>query len=126
MLNSRSPNRGVQTLVPVDETQEARPSFGQWLLANAPGLGPLKPPPRDTEREPAGPFDDWTEDDWRALDALDDLPPLDHRVHESSPMKPAGPHGPGNDALGRQSPGSTYVPGRNPMTKLPFRSDDLL
>ena len=37
-----------------------------------------------------------------------------------------GPHGPGNDALGRQSPGSTYVPGRNPMTKLPFRSDGLL
>ena len=68
-------------MVPADDKQEARPSFGQWLLANAPGAGPLEPPPRETEPEPAGPFDDWTEDDWRALD---DLPPSGHRVDESS------------------------------------------
>lgn len=54
--------------MPVDETREARPSFGQWLLANGPGAGPLEPPPRDAEREPTGPFDNWTENDWQALD----------------------------------------------------------
>ena len=77
----------VQALVPVDEKQEARPSFGQWLLANAPGVGPLEPPPRDeTEPEPPGPFGDWTEDDWRALDDLPPLRPSSRRVESMNPQ----------------------------------------
>lgn len=51
-----------------EETTEPRPSLGQWLIADAPGAGPLDLPPRDEGRERPGPFDDWTEDDWKALD----------------------------------------------------------
>ncbi len=53
-----------------DERTEPRPSLGQWLIANAPGAGPLELPPRDEGQERPGPFDDWTEDDWKALDRL--------------------------------------------------------
>ena len=53
-----------------EETTDPRPSLGQWLLANAPGAGPLELPPRDTEPQRPGPFDDWTEDDWKAFDHL--------------------------------------------------------
>ena len=51
-----------------EETTEPRPSLGQWLIANAPGAGPLDLPPPGEEQERPGPFDDWTEADWKALD----------------------------------------------------------
>ena len=51
-----------------DERTEPRPSLGQWLVARAPGAGPLEPPPRGEGRERPGPFDGWTDDDWKALD----------------------------------------------------------
>ena len=52
-----------------EEAIEPHPSLGQWLIANAPGGGPLELPPRDGQERP-GPFDDWTEDDWMAFDRL--------------------------------------------------------
>ena len=51
-----------------DEKTEPRPTLGQWLIANAPGAGTLELPPRDEGQERPGPFDDWTEEDWKALD----------------------------------------------------------
>ncbi len=63
--------RRVFVVVPVrtwEEITEPRPSLGQWLIAHAPGAGALELPPRAEERERPGPFDDWTEEDWRALD----------------------------------------------------------
>ena len=53
-----------------EETSHSQPSLGQWLIASAPGAGPLELPPRDIEPQPPGPFDDWTEADWKALDSL--------------------------------------------------------
>ena len=53
-----------------DERTEPRPSLGEWLIANAPGVGPFEPPPLDERQERPGPFDDWTEDDWNAFDRL--------------------------------------------------------
>lgn len=50
-----------------DEKTEPRPTLGQWLIANAPGAGTLELPPREGQERP-GPFDDWTEEDWKALD----------------------------------------------------------
>ena len=53
-----------------DEKTEPQPSLGQWLIANGPGVGPLELPPRDARHERPGPFNDWTEDDWKAFDRL--------------------------------------------------------
>ena len=53
-----------------DEKTEPQPSLGQWLIANAPGGGPLELPPRDEGPERPSPFDGWTEDDWNAFDRL--------------------------------------------------------
>ena len=51
-----------------DEKTEPQPTLGQWLIANAPGPGTLELPPRDEGQERPGPFDVWTEEDWKALD----------------------------------------------------------
>ena len=51
-----------------DEKTEPRPTLGQWLVANGPGAGTLELPPRDEGQERPGPFDDWTEEDWKTLD----------------------------------------------------------
>ena len=59
-----------------DERHEPRQSLGQWLVANAPHAGSLELPPAgelelppaDEEEGRPAPFDDWTEDDWQALD----------------------------------------------------------
>ena len=51
-----------------EEKTEPQPTLGEWLIANAPGAGPLELPPRDARPQRPGPFDDWTEDDWKALD----------------------------------------------------------
>ena len=63
--------RKAFVVVPVriwEEITEPRPSLGQWLIAKAPGAGTLELPPRDEGQERPGPFDDWTDEDWKALD----------------------------------------------------------
>ena len=55
-----------------EEKNGTRQSLGEWLIANAPGGGPLDLPPRDEEApERPGAFHDWTEDDWRRFDRRD-------------------------------------------------------
>ena len=66
--------RKAFVVVPVrtwEEITEPRPSLGQWLIANAPGAGTLELPPRDEGPERPGPFDDWTEEDWKAFDGAE-------------------------------------------------------
>ena len=48
-----------------------RQSLGEWLVANAPGVGPLDLPPLDEAPERPGAFHDWPEDDWRTFDRRD-------------------------------------------------------
>ena len=63
--------RKAFVVVPVriwEEITEPRPSLGQWLIADGPGAGTLELPSRDEGQERPGPFDDWTEEDWKALD----------------------------------------------------------
>ena len=51
-----------------DERNEPGQSLGQWLVRHAPRIGALELPPRDEGEEPPRPFEDWTEDDWKALE----------------------------------------------------------
>ncbi len=51
-----------------DEKNEPGQSLGQWLTAHAPRIGALELPPHDEGDERPGPFEDWTEDDWKALE----------------------------------------------------------